>query len=167
MHETRFSYSTCHPTGEACLLQASETPLRRRVGRPPVAPTLAGRSIRPCSTAPAVASGYQVVLWQEDGEFYGRGLELPLTMNDGRTADACVTNVRDAMVTTVATMLERGETPPPPANEQRRTEQVNVRLTVEEKLVLDAAASRGGAGGVSEFVREAAMARATAIGAGR
>src|SRR5436853_607716 len=63
--------------------------------------------------AKEVAAEYQIILWQEDGEYFGRGLELPLTMSDGPTPDVCVTNVREALVTTVACMLEKGEAPPP------------------------------------------------------
>jgi hypothetical protein len=39
---------------------------------------------------------------------------------------------REALTVTVATLLESGQTPPPPASENKRTEQVNVRLTLEE-----------------------------------
>ena len=46
--------------------------------------------------AAEVASGYQIVLQHEDGEYYGRGLEMPYVMNDGRTPDACVSATRSA-----------------------------------------------------------------------
>jgi len=60
----------------------------------------------------------------------------------------------------VAYMLEIGETPPPPASDQKRTEQVNVRLTTEEKLVLEEAAHSSGFRGISDFVRTASLAQA-------
>ena len=63
-------------------------------------------------------------------------------------------------VTVAAAMLERGEAPPPPASQGGRTAQVNVRLTAEEKLALEAAASREGFTGVSEFVRAKVLAGA-------
>src|SRR5438874_1574516 len=75
-----------------------------------------------------LARSYQVLIWFEDGEYYGRGLELPFTAADGKTAQECFENVREAMVGTVAHMLERGESPPPPASDADRTEQVNIRL---------------------------------------
>src|SRR5690242_17414302 len=76
-----------------------------------------------------IAERYQVVLQFEDGEYYGRGLELPLVMNDGKSADECVTKTRDSMTTAVAYMLEKGQTPPAPAADQTRSVQVNIRLT--------------------------------------
>ena len=110
--------------------------------------------------AKAIADKYQVVLWQEDGEWYGRGVELPTTMNDGKTAERCVANVRDSFVTTVAWMLERGKQPPPAVSERARTMQVNLRVTADEKLSLEAAAKQKGYGGVSDFVRAAALGAA-------
>jgi predicted RNase H-like HicB family nuclease len=97
------------------------------------------------------------LIWFEDGEYYGRGLEV-LAMNDGKTPDECIQNVRDTLVTAVAAMLEKGEVPPAPASEERRSEQVNVRLSVEEKLALGNAASSRGYKGISDFVRTAAIA---------
>jgi predicted RNase H-like HicB family nuclease len=107
-----------------------------------------------------IAARYKIVVWFEDGEYYGRGVELPNAMNDGPTAAACVENVRAILATTVATLLEAGETPPPPAAEGVRSEQVNVRLTAEERLAMEAAAHRGGFRGVSDFLRAAGVAQA-------
>ena len=83
----------------------------------------AGRRDRPFSPAlwkraEALAARYRIVIWHEDGEYYGRGLELPFVLNDGTTPDNCVRAVREILATTVAAMLERGETPP--ASRQRR-----------------------------------------------
>jgi predicted RNase H-like HicB family nuclease len=105
-----------------------------------------------------IADRYQVVISHEDGEYYGRGLELPGAMDDGTTPDECVTNTREAMVAMVAYMLEEGRTPPAPALEGARTEQVNVRLTAEEKLAMEQAAQRQGYRGLSDYVRAAALA---------
>ena len=108
--------------------------------------------------ARSIAADYQVVMWFEDGEYYGRGVELPMTFNDGKTPDHCMANTRDAFVSTVAYMLEKGETPPPPASEGIRTEQVNLRLSAEEKLSLETAAKQGGYRGLSDYVRSVALA---------
>ena len=62
-----------------------------------------------------IAAGYQIILQFEDGEYFGRGLELPYAMSDGKTPDQCVANTRDAFVAVVATMLEAGVAPPSPA----------------------------------------------------
>jgi predicted RNase H-like HicB family nuclease len=101
--------------------------------------------------------GYQVVLWSEGSEWYGRGLELPGVMGDGPTPDRCVANVREALMAAVAHLIETGE-PVPPATGERRTEQVNVRLTPAEKLDLEIAARREGYQGVSDYVRARALA---------
>jgi predicted RNase H-like HicB family nuclease len=105
-----------------------------------------------------IVERYQVVVWFEEGEWYGRGVELPNAMNDGKTAEQCVTNTRDILVTTVAYLIESGEAPPPPARDNLRTEQVNVRLTVEEKMAVEAAAQRKGFRGIGDFMRSAALA---------
>jgi predicted RNase H-like HicB family nuclease len=110
--------------------------------------------------ARAIANGYQIILHFEDGLYYGRGLELPTTMNHGKTPDACVKATRDILTTAVAYMLESGQAPPAPASENKRTEQINVRLTPEEKLTLEEAARSKGYRGVSDFVRSASLSSA-------
>ena len=57
----------------------------------------------------------------------------------------------------VATMIESGQRPPQPASEGRRTEQVNVRLTAEEKLLFANAAMNLGFKGISDFIRNTAL----------
>jgi hypothetical protein len=81
-------------------------------------------------------------------------------MNDGKTPDECVAATRDILTTAVAYMLETGETPPPPASDRKRTEQVNVRLTAEERMLLEEAASSKGFRGISDFVRAASLVQA-------
>lgn len=107
--------------------------------------------------ARTIASRYQVILREQDGGYFGRGLELPLAMGDGETPDECVARTRKAMIVCVATMLEDGETPPPPAAQGRRTEQVNIRLTPEEKLRMEETARTRGFRGISDFVRALAV----------
>src|SRR5665213_3395587 len=106
-----------------------------------------------------IALQYRVVVWfdEEAGEYYGRGVELPNAMGDGATPDACVANTREAFEAVVAYMIEKGQSPPPPASEEVRVEQVNVRLTAEEKLALETAAQSQGYKGLSDFVRAAAL----------
>jgi len=108
-----------------------------------------------------LAARYKLVIWFEDGEWYGRGLEVPDAMNDGKTPEECVHNVRDILTTHVAAMIERGETPPAPSTEQVRSEQVNIHLTPEEKLAMETAAQRQGFRGLSDYVRAAGVAKAT------
>jgi predicted RNase H-like HicB family nuclease len=104
-----------------------------------------------------IAADYEIVMWFEDGEWYGRGLELTHTYGDGKTPAACIASVREGLVVTVATMLEDGERPPVPARAGERTEQVNIRLTASEKALLENRSRAGGFRGVSDYVRAAAM----------
>ena len=107
-----------------------------------------------------IVEGYQIILHFEDGMYYGRGLEMPTAMNHGKTPDECVRATRDILTTAVAFMLECGETPPSSASENKRTEQINVRLTPEEKLLLEETARSKGFRGISDFVRNASLASA-------
>jgi len=104
-----------------------------------------------------IAESYQIVLHQEDGEYYGRSLELPNVVNDGATPDRCVRATREILTTAIAYMLETGQVPPAPASEKKRTEQVNVRVTAEEKLILEEAAKRKGFRGLSDFLRSMSL----------
>jgi predicted RNase H-like HicB family nuclease len=104
-----------------------------------------------------IAESYQIIIEFEDGEYYGRGLELPNVMNDGKTPDECVEKTRDILTTAVAYLLETGQTPPSPASENKRTEQINIRLTPDEKIRLEEAARNKGFRGVSDFVRIASL----------
>ncbi len=117
----------------------------------PFAPTILRR-------AKEIVSGYQIILHVEDGLYFGRGLELPTAMNHGKTPDECVRATRDVLTTAVAYMLESGQTPPAAASENKRTEQINIRLTPEEKLTLEEAARSKGFRGISDYVRSASLA---------
>ena len=124
---------------------------KRKDVRRPFDPALLAR-------AREIAAGYQIVVWFEDGEYYGRGVELPWSFGDGPTPGECVAQTREALVTTVATMLEDGEPPPPPASEQKRTEQINLRVTAEERLRLEALAKQHGFKGVGDYLRARGLA---------
>ncbi len=109
--------------------------------------------------AEAIAARYRVILEPEEGVGYlGRGLELPNVMGDGATPNECVKNVREALVAVVAHLLERRKNPPAPSIEGRRTAQINVRLTEEEKLLLEEMARREGFRGVADYVRTKSLA---------
>jgi predicted RNase H-like HicB family nuclease len=107
--------------------------------------------------ARALAGQYQVIVSCEEGQWYGRGLELPHVFGDGKTANQCIENTREALAAAVAYMLEEGQRPPTPATEGRRTMQINVRLTAEEKALLEVTAKRKGFSGLSDYVRAAAI----------
>jgi predicted RNase H-like HicB family nuclease len=112
--------------------------------------------------AQALAAKYQVVVWHDDDEdcYYGRGVELPLAMGDGQTAEDCVKATHEAFVSVLATLLESGQAVPAPATAGKRDQQVNVRLSSDERLILESAARKQGFTGISDFVRAVALAGA-------
>lgn len=109
--------------------------------------------------AAALADQYRLVFQLEpDGEYLAHPLEMPLVLGSGSTVEACYRDTLEATTLAIATLLERGESPPAPAREGKRDQQVNVRLTAEEKMKLEAAANREGQS-LSDYVRTAALAR--------
>lgn len=110
-----------------------------------------------------LSAQYRVVLQKGDGDgFVGTCLEIPTVFSTGKTANACVEATYKALTVAVATMLEAGVTPPQPLTERKRTEQMNVRLDGEEKLVLRSAAKRRGYRSASDYVRAVALRDARA-----
>jgi predicted RNase H-like HicB family nuclease len=103
------------------------------------------------------ASEYQIIVESEEGHWYGRGLEMPHVFGDGATPAACIEDTRQALTAAVAYLLEQKRIPPSPAKEKKRTTQVNVRLTAEEKSILETTARRKGFEGLSDFLRAAAF----------
>jgi predicted RNase H-like HicB family nuclease len=105
--------------------------------------------------ARGIASNYGFLIQPHpDVGYLARGLEMPNVFADARTVEACVREIREALTVATATLLEMGETPPSPAGgQQERREQINIRLTAEEKLRLEEAARSKGFRGISDFVR--------------
>ncbi len=110
------------------------------------------------ATARKIAAQYEVIMSFEDGEWYGRGVEMPTVFGDGKTPNDCVENTREGFVAAIAYLLETGQPVPAPANEGKRTEQVNVRLTTEEKVILNAAAQSKGYRGLADYIRASVLA---------
>ena len=108
--------------------------------------------------ATELAQSYKIVLEPDPDEgFVGRVLEAPQWIGVGRTPDACVNETREIAISAVATMLEAGEAPPTPATQNLRSEQINIRVTAEEKLRLEEAARSKGFRGISDFVRSTTL----------
>ena len=109
-----------------------------------------------------ITAGYRLILEPDDKlGFIGHALELPTGFAHGVTPDECVKVTREGLTAAVATMLEMGQRPPAPASKARRQAQINIRVSAEEKLVLEETARRNGFRGVSDFVRSAALERTT------
>jgi predicted RNase H-like HicB family nuclease len=107
--------------------------------------------------ARAVAYRYKIIVEFENGDWYGHGLEMPTVFGDGKTVGGAVADTRQALVTAVAYLLEKGRTPPAPAREGHRSVQVNVRLSPEEKAILDSRAKATGFRGLSDFIRASVL----------
>jgi len=71
---------------------------------------------------------------------------------------AAVADTREALVTAVAYLLEKDQAPPAPAREGNRSVQANVRLTPEEKAILESRAKAKGFRGLSDYIRAAVLA---------
>lgn len=89
--------------------------------------------------------------------FIGSCVELPNVYADGTDAQGCYEATLQAVTVAVAAMLESGQRPPVPAGAGKRTLQVNVRLTPEEKALLSNASAILGFSGLSDFMRNSAM----------
>ncbi len=104
-----------------------------------------------------IAGRYSLILKPHpDLGFTGRGVELSFVLADGRTEQECAQQMREALTTAVATLLELDQLPPPVADEGRRA-QVNVRLSRDEQLFLTSEANRQGYSSLSDFMRAAAI----------
>ena len=89
---------------------------------------------------------------------------MPTVFADGKTEARCLAATREALTAAIATMLASRQRPPTPAQQERREAQVNVRLTAEERLLLEETARRNHFRGLSDFMRAAALARAASSG---
>lgn len=107
--------------------------------------------------ARALAAQYKIIVEFEDGEWHGHGLEIPTAFGGGATVEEAVGDTRESLVTAAAYLLESGQAPPAAAREGNRSVQVNVRLTPEEKAVLESRAKAKGFRGLSDFIRASVL----------
>ncbi len=110
--------------------------------------------------AQKIAGSYRIIMDKNENlGFVANSVELPTVFADGKTPDECYKAIEKALTVAVATMLEVGQKPPVPASSRIRTEQINVRITSEEKMLLADAASSMGFKGISDFIRNIALNR--------
>ncbi len=108
-----------------------------------------------------IAHGYKLTIEKSERLGYiGSSVELPTVFADGNTPEKCYEATQEALSVVVATMLEAGQTPPQAAAFMKRTTQVNVRLTHEEKAMIAAAAAKAGFKGLADFIRTTVLDRA-------
>ncbi|MGD9693678.1 MAG: type II toxin-antitoxin system HicB family antitoxin [Phycisphaerales bacterium] len=109
-------------------------------------------------SAAELASAYRLTFEQDpDVGFIGSSVELPTVFADGSTLAQCAKETLEALTTTIATLLEQGERPPAPASEGKREQQVNIRLTADERLRIEETARQEGFRSLSDYIRHAAL----------
>jgi predicted RNase H-like HicB family nuclease len=121
---------------------------------------------------PAVTKPFDAGIWAEAGQlvaryhlvlhavtdgFSGTIVELPTVIARGKTPAECFEATRTSAQAAAATLMELGQKPPAPRGRERRDEQLNIRVTGEEKRSLEYAANENGYRNVSEFVRAVAL----------
>jgi predicted RNase H-like HicB family nuclease len=89
--------------------------------------------------------------------FVGASVEMPLVLGRGMTETQCIADTREAIVTTIEYMLDKGETPPSPASEGKREVQLNIRLTADERMRIHERARQAGFRSIADFMRRAAL----------
>ena len=105
-----------------------------------------------------IVADYRIILERHESlGFIGSSIELPTVFADAKTPEQCYKSTQEALMVAVATMIECGQRPPQPSSAKKRNEQVNVRLTSEEKILLSNAASSLGFKGISDFIRNTAL----------
>jgi predicted RNase H-like HicB family nuclease len=110
--------------------------------------------------AQEIVRAYRIILERDKTlGFIGSSVELPTVFADAKTPEKCYQATQEALTVAVATMIECGQRPPQPSSAKKRNEQVNVRLTSEEKILLSNAASSLGFKGISDFLRNTALNR--------
>jgi predicted RNase H-like HicB family nuclease len=114
--------------------------------------------------AEAATRDYRMVLDAvEGGGYVGSVAEMPGVIGEGPTADECVRSTRHALLGAAALLLKAGHSPPPSLRGRsrqgrvRREDQLNLRVSADEKQMLERAAQKHGFRSVSEFVRTRAI----------
>ena len=93
----------------------------------------------------------------EGGGYVGSTRELPGVVVSAPTLTEAARRLDFGLETVVATSSADGERPPLPAAREKRTEQVNVRLTPTERRLLERESARQGSRGIGDLVRAAVI----------
>jgi len=110
-----------------------------------------------------LARSYHIVVRESaTGGFIANCAELPVSIHRDQAEDA-LKAARHAAEVGIATILEDGEEPPAPIEFHRRTEQVNVRMSVEDKRLIQKACEAKGISSLSEFFRRSTVNAAAII----
>ena len=109
--------------------------------------------------AKEIASQYRILIDgpSSDGWYTGTAVEMLMVSGLGQTIQACYDRTLRNLTLGVRLMLEEGQKPPRPSQPTQRTEQLNLRVSGEEKLLITEAAREGGFAGASDFIRTTVM----------
>lgn len=108
--------------------------------------------------ARAIAEQYRLLLdVDEQGVHLVTAMEMPRVLASAKTLDECVRKSREMLTVAVASLLRAGKSPPLPSSVQRRDEQINIRVSSEEKVRLEAVARQNGFRSVSDYIRRRAL----------
>ena len=101
-----------------------------------------------------IISGYRVII-EENAKlgFIGNSVELPMVFADGKTPEECYKAIQEALTGAVATMIVCKRKPPQSSLAEKRTEQINIRVTPYEKLLLTSKSADLGFKGLSDLIR--------------
>lgn len=113
--------------------------------------------------ARAIGDQYTIMVEPSARGYEASAVEMPSVFVHAATERECFSKLREALMVGVAVMLEGGQTPPAFMAESQRTMQINIRLTAHERFMLESASRNQGFRGVSDFVRNAALAQSRKI----
>lgn len=85
--------------------------------------------------------------------FRGRSVEFPEILVHAPDRASCLKKLEQVLTQVVLTVLKDGGTVPRPSD-GRMTEQLNFKLTFDQKLLVENLASQRGFSGLSEFIRD-------------
>lgn len=115
------------------------------------------------AAAKKALDAYEIILSHENGEWIATWMEHDSVIGAGATPQAAVEECRGCMEALLAYMAEEGQKFPPCAKEEVRTEQVNVRLSLREKAILDRLSKNRGFRGVADFLRSLALSESSLL----
>ena len=114
--------------------------------------------------AEKIVDSYKIVI-EPTGTlgYVGSAVEMPTGFGSGTTREECLRETRDILRVLVATMIDLGGAPPRSGARQRRTAQVNVRVSRTEKDLMQKAAAHLGFKGIGDFMRTKTMEAAQSV----
>ena len=59
-----------------------------------------------------IVEKYNIIITQEDGEYYGNSVEMPTVFGDGKTLDECREYTKEALVVVVSYLIEQEQKVP-------------------------------------------------------